>query len=210
VSTVPDVLAPGLRVVFCGINPGRVSAAARTPFANPRNDFWRLLHAAGLTPRLLEPHEFRQLPDFGIGLTNAARRTTRGSGACGRVTSRALASVSKRSRAPWSRRSSPSSARLRIRARFGNAPTTACRSDGSSRPHSSCFRPRRQRTPPSRGTSGFAGFVHSASCSRAAPRREREPRPSRCRSSRASPGLHSRRRPSRGARARRACRLHPG
>jgi len=65
--------------VFCGINPGRVSAAARAPFANPRNDFWRLLHAAVFTPRLLEPHEFRELPAFGIGLTNAARRTTRGS-----------------------------------------------------------------------------------------------------------------------------------
>ena len=65
--------------MFCGINPGRVSAAARAPFANPRNDFWRLLHAAGFTPRLLEPHEFRELPAFGIGLTNAARRTTRGS-----------------------------------------------------------------------------------------------------------------------------------
>ena len=68
-----------MRVVFCGINPGRVSAAARAPFANPRNDFWRLLHAAGFTPRLLEPHEFRELLAFGIGLTNAARRTTRGS-----------------------------------------------------------------------------------------------------------------------------------
>jgi TDG/mug DNA glycosylase family protein len=79
-SAVPDVLAPGARVVFCGINPGRVSAAARAPFANPRNDFWRLLHAAGFTPRVLEPHEFRELPAFGIGLTNAARRTTRGSG----------------------------------------------------------------------------------------------------------------------------------
>jgi double-stranded uracil-DNA glycosylase len=66
--------------VFCGINPGRVSAAARAPFANPRNDFWRLLLAAGFTPRLLEPHEFRQLLAFGIGLTNAAKRTTRGSG----------------------------------------------------------------------------------------------------------------------------------
>ena len=65
--------------MFCGINPGRVSAAARAPFANPRNDFWRLLHAAGFTPRLLEPYEFRELPAFGIGLTNAARRTTRGS-----------------------------------------------------------------------------------------------------------------------------------
>jgi double-stranded uracil-DNA glycosylase len=68
-----------VRVVFCGINPGRASAAARAPFANPRNDFWRLLHAAGFTPRLLEPHEFRKLLAFGIGLTNAARRTTRGS-----------------------------------------------------------------------------------------------------------------------------------
>ena len=64
--------------MFCGINPGRVSAAARAPFANPRNDFWRLLHAAGFTPRLLDPHEFRELLAFGIGLTNAARRTTRG------------------------------------------------------------------------------------------------------------------------------------
>ncbi len=51
-SDVPDVLAPGLRVVFVGINPGRVSAAARAHFANPRNDFWRLLHAARLTSRL--------------------------------------------------------------------------------------------------------------------------------------------------------------
>ncbi len=66
-------------MVFCGINPGRASAAARAPFANPRNDFWRLLHAAGFTPRLLEPQEFRELPRYGIGLTNAAHRTTRGS-----------------------------------------------------------------------------------------------------------------------------------
>lgn len=68
-----------MHVVFCGINPGRVSAAAGAPFANPRNDFWRLLHAAGFTPRLLDPLEFRMLPAFGIGLTNAAKRTTRGS-----------------------------------------------------------------------------------------------------------------------------------
>ena len=82
-SAVPDVLAPGTRVVFCGINPGRASAAARAPFANPRNDFWRLLHAAGFTPRPLEPHEFHELAAYGIGLTNAARRTTRGSGDLG-------------------------------------------------------------------------------------------------------------------------------
>ena len=79
-SVVPDVLAPGLRVVFCGINPGRVSAAARAHFANPRNDFWRLLHAAGFTSRLYEPHEQFSLLAEGIGLTNAAYRTTRGSG----------------------------------------------------------------------------------------------------------------------------------
>ena len=79
-SAVPDVLAPGLRVVFCGINPGRVSAAAGAHFANPRNDFWRLLHDAGFTPRLLAPEEQFEALQFGVGLTNAAYRTTRGSG----------------------------------------------------------------------------------------------------------------------------------
>jgi double-stranded uracil-DNA glycosylase len=79
-SAIPDVLAPGLRVLFCGINPGRVSAAAQAHFANPRNDFWRLLHAAGLTPRLLEPAEQFELLTYGVGVTNAAARTTPGSG----------------------------------------------------------------------------------------------------------------------------------
>jgi TDG/mug DNA glycosylase family protein len=79
-SAVPDVLAPDLRVVFCGINPGRVSAAAAAHFANPRNDFWRLLHDAGFTPRLLRPDEQFEVPQYGIGLTNAAPRTTKGSG----------------------------------------------------------------------------------------------------------------------------------
>jgi len=74
------VLAPGLRCVFCGINPGRVSAAAAAHFANPRNDFWRLLHDAGLTPRLLAPAEQDSLLDLGYGITNAAYRTTPGSG----------------------------------------------------------------------------------------------------------------------------------
>ena len=74
------MLEPGLRVIFCGINPGRVSAAAGAHFANPRNDFWRLLHAAGFTPRLLDPGEQFEAPRYGIGLTNAAFRTTPGSG----------------------------------------------------------------------------------------------------------------------------------
>jgi double-stranded uracil-DNA glycosylase len=79
-SAVPDVLAPGLRVVFCGINPGFRSAAAGAHFANPRNDFWRLLHDAGFTPRLYAPEEQHALPALGYGLTNAAYRTTKGSG----------------------------------------------------------------------------------------------------------------------------------
>jgi double-stranded uracil-DNA glycosylase len=78
-SAVPDVLAPGLHVVFCGINPGRVSDAAKAHFANPRNDFWRLLHQAGFTPRQLEPSDQFELLRFGLGATNAAYRTTPGS-----------------------------------------------------------------------------------------------------------------------------------
>lgn len=79
-SSVPDVLAPDLTCIFCGINPGRVSAAAAAHFANPRNDFWRLLHDAGFTPRLYDPQEQFSLLELGIGVTNAAYRTTPGSG----------------------------------------------------------------------------------------------------------------------------------
>ena len=78
-SAVPDILAPGLRILFCGINPGLRSAAAGHHFANRRNDFWRLLADSGLTPRLLDPSEHWTLPEYGYGLTNAAPRTTRGS-----------------------------------------------------------------------------------------------------------------------------------
>jgi double-stranded uracil-DNA glycosylase len=79
-SDVPDVLAPNLVCVFCGINPGRVSAAAAAHFANPRNDFWRLLHDAGFTPRLYAPEKQFELLQLGYGVTNAAYRTTPGSG----------------------------------------------------------------------------------------------------------------------------------
>jgi G:T/U-mismatch repair DNA glycosylase/ADP-ribose pyrophosphatase YjhB (NUDIX family) len=67
-------------VVFCGINPGRWSDVAAAHFANPRNDFWRLLRDAAFTPRLYAPEEQHQLPALGLGLTNAAYRTTPGSG----------------------------------------------------------------------------------------------------------------------------------
>jgi TDG/mug DNA glycosylase family protein len=79
-SDVPDVLAPNLRCLFCGINPGRASAAAAAHFANPRNDFWRLLHDAGFTPRPFAPEEQFALLELGYGVTNAAYRTTPGSG----------------------------------------------------------------------------------------------------------------------------------
>jgi double-stranded uracil-DNA glycosylase len=79
VSAVPDILAPGLRCVFCGINPGRRSSAVGSHFANPRNDFWRLLADVGLTPRLLDPSEQWDMLGLGYGLTNAAYRTTKGS-----------------------------------------------------------------------------------------------------------------------------------
>ena len=69
-----------MRVVFCGINPGRFSDSANAHFANPRNDFWRLLHEAGFTPRLFEPSEQFELLPLRIGVTNAAYRTTPGSG----------------------------------------------------------------------------------------------------------------------------------
>ena len=78
-SAVPDVLAPGLDVVFCGINPGYHSDVKAAHFANPRNDFWRMLHAAGFTPRLVDPSEQFDVLAYGVGLTNAAYRTTRGS-----------------------------------------------------------------------------------------------------------------------------------
>ena len=70
---LPDVLEPGLAVVFCGTAAGRVSAARGQYYAHPQNRFWRTLHATGLTPRLLAPHEFALLPRFGIGATDIAK-----------------------------------------------------------------------------------------------------------------------------------------
>jgi TDG/mug DNA glycosylase family protein len=75
-----DIVGPDLAVLFVGINPGLRSAAAGLHFANPRNDFWRLLADSGLTPRLLDPAEGGLLPSLGLGITNAAARPTRGSG----------------------------------------------------------------------------------------------------------------------------------
>src|SRR5215213_3894648 len=73
-----DVVAPGLDVLFCGINPGLVSAARGHHFARPGNRFWPALHGAGFTPRLLTPDEDGLLPSFGLGITNVVDRASRG------------------------------------------------------------------------------------------------------------------------------------
>jgi TDG/mug DNA glycosylase family protein len=74
--TIPDVIAPGLDVLFCGINPGLYSAATGHHFARPGNRFWPALHLSGCTPRLLRPDEQDLLPAFGLGVTNLVPRTT--------------------------------------------------------------------------------------------------------------------------------------
>lgn len=70
---LPDVLAPGLRVVFCGTAPGTASARTGAYYAGPGNRFWTTLREVGLTPILLRPVEFARLPEFGIGLTDISK-----------------------------------------------------------------------------------------------------------------------------------------
>ena len=74
--TVPDVLGPDLRVLFCGINPGLYSAAIGHHFGRPGNRFWKALHAAGFTERVLTPFEDTTLVERGLGITNLCPRTT--------------------------------------------------------------------------------------------------------------------------------------
>ncbi|HSL46846.1 MAG TPA: G/U mismatch-specific DNA glycosylase [Anaerolineales bacterium] len=75
-KTVRDVIAPNLRVLFCGINPGLYSGATGHHFARPGNRFWPTLHRAGFTPRLLHPSEERELLTSGYGITNLVPRAT--------------------------------------------------------------------------------------------------------------------------------------
>jgi len=74
--TVPDVIAHGLRVLFCGINPGLYSGATGHHFARPGNRFWPVLHRAGFTDRILAPWEERELLVRGYGITNLVARAT--------------------------------------------------------------------------------------------------------------------------------------
>lgn len=75
-KTIRDVIAPGLRVLFCGINPGLYSGATGHHFARPGNRFWPTLYQAGFTPRLLDPSEERELLEYGYGITSLVARAT--------------------------------------------------------------------------------------------------------------------------------------
>ena len=114
---LPDILEPGLSVVFCGSAAGAVSAAKGAYYAGPGNGFWRILAETRLTPRELTPEEFRTLPRYGIGLTDMAK-TVSGSDASlpraaddpagltekiGRYAPAALAFVGKRAAQVWFR-----------------------------------------------------------------------------------------------------------
>ena len=75
-KTVPDVISPGLDVLFVGINPGLYSGAVGHHFARPGNRFWKTLHGAGFTPRVMSPFDERELLDHRVGITNLVRRAT--------------------------------------------------------------------------------------------------------------------------------------
>jgi double-stranded uracil-DNA glycosylase len=73
---IPDLVAPDLRVLFCGINPGRLSGELGLHFARAGNRFWKLLHAGGFTDHVFAPSEQGALPALGIGITNVVERVT--------------------------------------------------------------------------------------------------------------------------------------
>ena len=217
-SAVPDVLAPGLTAVFCGINPGRVSAAAAAHFANPRNDFWRLLHAAGFTPRQLDPQEQFELLRHGVGATNAAPRTTPGSGDLRRGDFAGAADGSSGSHSTSVRARSGSSARRPTAAPSASDRSSARRNAVSARRRSSSCPRRRPPTQPSPGRSGCAGSGPFARASGEAERaaspwrpparrsgrgRAASPRRTRCGPARRRPALE------RPCRARPASRRRP-
>jgi double-stranded uracil-DNA glycosylase len=70
---LPDILVPALRIVFCGTAVGAASARQGAYYAGPGNQFWPTLFEVGLTPRLLEPDEYKSLPQYGLGLTDLAK-----------------------------------------------------------------------------------------------------------------------------------------
>jgi TDG/mug DNA glycosylase family protein len=102
---VPDLIAPDLRVLFCGINPGLYSARVRRHFANPGNRFWKALHGAGFTEERLAPSEQATLLARGCGITNLVARETASAVVLGgdelRAGRRALERKVRRYRPAW-------------------------------------------------------------------------------------------------------------
>lgn len=70
---LPDVLPPGLRLVICGTAPGTRSARDQAYYAHPQNEFWGVLHRGGVTPRRFAAHQYRDLPRYGVGLTDICK-----------------------------------------------------------------------------------------------------------------------------------------
>src|SRR5262249_25338986 len=75
-KTLPDVIAPNLKVLFCGINPGLYTAAVGHHFARPGNRFWPALHQSGFTSRLISPFDERELLALGVGISNVVPHAT--------------------------------------------------------------------------------------------------------------------------------------
>ena len=136
---LPDVLRPGLRIVFCGTAAGTVSAARGAYYAHPQNKFWRVLYAIRLTPRLVRPEEYSALPEWGLGLTDIAKHVSGmdrelpsgalGDEACAALTAKILAVHPVCSRSPVSpavgagsagRRASATAARVSVRPASGS------------------------------------------------------------------------------------------
>jgi TDG/mug DNA glycosylase family protein len=90
---IPDLVGPDLRVLFCGINPGRLSGETGLHFARAGNRFWKLLHAGGFTDRILDPSEQAVLPALGLGITNLVERVTAAASELGAEELRAGATV---------------------------------------------------------------------------------------------------------------------
>jgi len=84
-KSVPDIIAPDLKVLFCGVNPGLWSAAVSHHFARPGNRFWKALHQSGFTDDVISPDDERDLLRYGLGITNLVERATRSADELSRV-----------------------------------------------------------------------------------------------------------------------------
>ncbi len=144
---LPDLLKPGLKIVFCGTAAGNVSAARGAYYAHPQNRFWSALHAFGLTPRKLRPEDYAELPQWGLGLTDIAKHVSGMDrelppGALGREACAALeAKITSRSRSGSRSRASPPGAAI-----SAAPPASASSPSASAEPAcGSCLRHRRPR-----------------------------------------------------------------